>query len=82
MARAAGYRTVAPSRIQENSRNTNVFALGRVAMLRDVPLSAFAAICEGSALSRMRAQSAFREAAKQILGNSLYDRVRATLLHR
>jgi peptidoglycan/xylan/chitin deacetylase (PgdA/CDA1 family) len=82
VARAAGYRTIATSRIQANSRNTDVFALGRVAMLRDVPLSAFAAICEGSPLSRMRAQSAFREAAKQILGNSLYDRVRATLLHR
>jgi peptidoglycan/xylan/chitin deacetylase (PgdA/CDA1 family) len=82
VARAAGYRTVATSRIQANSRNTNVFALGRVAMLRDVPLSGFAAICEGSALARMRAQGTFREAAKQILGNSLYDRVRATLLHR
>jgi peptidoglycan/xylan/chitin deacetylase (PgdA/CDA1 family) len=82
VARAAGYRTLATSRIQANSRNTDVFALGRVAMLRDVSLSAFAAICDGSSLSRMRAQSAFRGAARQILGNSLYDRVRATLLHR
>jgi peptidoglycan/xylan/chitin deacetylase (PgdA/CDA1 family) len=80
VARAAGYRTLATSRIQANSRNTDVFALGRVAMLRDVPLSAFAAICDGRSLPRMRAQNAFREAAKQILGNSLYDRVRATLL--
>jgi hypothetical protein len=45
-------------------------------------LNAFAAICAGTSLSRMRAQSAFREAARQLLGNSLYDRVRATLLHR
>jgi peptidoglycan/xylan/chitin deacetylase (PgdA/CDA1 family) len=82
VARAAGYRTVATSRIQANSRNTDVFALGRVAMLRDVPLSAFAAICEGGSLSRMRAQSTLREAARRILGNSLYDRVRSTLLHR
>jgi peptidoglycan/xylan/chitin deacetylase (PgdA/CDA1 family) len=82
VARAAGYRTVATSRIQENTRSTDVFALGRVAMLRDIPLSAFAAICEGRPLSSMRAQSAFREAARQILGNSLYDRLRATLLHR
>ena len=82
LARAAGYRTLSTSRIQANSRDTDVFALGRVAMLRDVSLSAFAATCAGSSLSRMRAQSAFREAARQILGNSLYDRVRATLLHR
>jgi|SRR5580704_509205 peptidoglycan/xylan/chitin deacetylase (PgdA/CDA1 family) len=82
VARTAGYRTVATSRIQANSRDTDVFALGRVAMLRDIPLNAFAAICAGTSLSRMRAQSAFREAARQLLGNSLYDRVRATLLHR
>jgi len=82
VARAAGYRTVSTSRIQANSRNADFFALGRVAILRDLPLSAFAAICAGTSLSRMRAHNAFRQAAKQILGNSLYDRVRAALLDR
>jgi peptidoglycan/xylan/chitin deacetylase (PgdA/CDA1 family) len=81
VARAAGYRTVATSRIQANSRNTDVFALGRVAMLRDATLSAFAGICDGARLPRMRAHSLFRDGARQILGNSLYDRVRARLLH-
>jgi peptidoglycan/xylan/chitin deacetylase (PgdA/CDA1 family) len=81
VARAAGYRTVATSRIQENSRKTDVFALGRVAVLRDIPLSTFSAICAGT-LSLMRVQTAISEAAKQILGNSLYDRVRAVILHR
>jgi hypothetical protein len=82
VARAAGYRTIATSRIQANSRETDLFALGRVAILREVSLDAFAAICEGSSLSRMRTQSAFRETAKQVMGNSLYDRLRALLLHR
>jgi peptidoglycan/xylan/chitin deacetylase (PgdA/CDA1 family) len=82
VARAAGYRTLATSHIQANSSGTDVFALGRVAILRDAPLSAFAAICDGSSLSRMRTQNAFREAARGILGNSLYDRVRAILLQR
>jgi peptidoglycan/xylan/chitin deacetylase (PgdA/CDA1 family) len=82
MARAAGYRTLATSRIRANSKNTDALALGRVAMLRDLPLSAFAAICGGRSLSRMRARNACREAARQILGNSLYDRLRATLLNR
>jgi peptidoglycan/xylan/chitin deacetylase (PgdA/CDA1 family) len=82
VARAAGYRTVATSRIQANSRNTDVFGLGRVAILRDVPLDTFAAICDGSKLSRLRAQSAIREVAKGILGNEFYDRVRATLLRQ
>lgn len=80
VARAAGYRTLATSRIQANSVSTDAFALGRVAILRDLPLSAFAAVCNGTSLSRMRTQSALRQAAKQILGNSFYDRVRATLL--
>jgi peptidoglycan/xylan/chitin deacetylase (PgdA/CDA1 family) len=82
IARAAGYKTVATSRIQANSRSTDVFALGRVAMLRDVPLTTFATVCEGGALPRMRAQSEFRQALRKILGNSFYDRVRAGLLHR
>ena len=80
VARSAGYRTVSTSRIQANTSTTDLFALARVAMLRDVPLPAFAAICAGTPLSRMRAQDAIRQAAKQVLGNSLYDRVRATLL--
>jgi peptidoglycan/xylan/chitin deacetylase (PgdA/CDA1 family) len=82
MARAAGYRTLATSRVHPNSKRTDVFALGRVAILRDIPLSAFASICTGTHLSRMRVESALRETAKRILGNSLYDRVRATILHR
>jgi peptidoglycan/xylan/chitin deacetylase (PgdA/CDA1 family) len=82
VARAAGYKTLATSRIQANSRKTDLFALGRVAILRGIPLSTFAALCAGRSLSRMRLQSMFRGAARQILGNSFYDRVRATLLHR
>jgi len=82
VAQAAGYQTVSTSRIQANSRSSNVFGLGRVAILRDTPLSAFAAICAGHNLARMRAQSAVREAARNILGNPLYDRVRTALLQR
>lgn len=82
LARTAGYRTLSTSRIQANAPGSDLFALGRVAMLRDVSLPAFAAICEGSSLPRMRAQSALRQAAKVILGNSIYDRVRAKLLER
>ena len=82
VARAAGYRTLATSRIEANSASTDLLALGRVAVLRNVPLRALTAICEGNSFSRMRAQNTFREMARQILGNSLYDRVRDTLLNR
>jgi hypothetical protein len=82
MARSAGYRTLATSDIRANSPRTDVFSLGRVAMLRNFPLSTFAAICECRLLSRMRAQSMLRETARRILGNTLYDSVRDSLLHR
>lgn len=82
VAQTAGYRTLSTSRIHSNSRSSDLFALGRVAMLRNTPLTAFAGICEGTSLSRMRTQSILREAAKRILGNSLYDRMRARVLHR
>jgi peptidoglycan/xylan/chitin deacetylase (PgdA/CDA1 family) len=80
IARAAGYRTVATSRIHANSPDTDLFALGRVAILRGTPLNDFAAICSGGALRRLHAQATLRGAAKQLLGNSFYDRVREVLL--
>jgi peptidoglycan/xylan/chitin deacetylase (PgdA/CDA1 family) len=80
IARAAGYRTVATSRIRANSPDTDLFALGRVAILRGTPIKDFAAICSGDALRRLHAQGTLRDAAKQLLGNSFYDRVREVLL--
>jgi peptidoglycan/xylan/chitin deacetylase (PgdA/CDA1 family) len=80
IARAAGYRTVATSRIHANAPETDVFALGRVAVIRGTPVKDFAAICSGDALRRLRAQGMLRDAAKQLLGNSFYDRVREVLL--
>jgi peptidoglycan/xylan/chitin deacetylase (PgdA/CDA1 family) len=82
VARMAGYRTVATSRIQANSPETDVFALGRVAILRGLPIKDFAAISSGKALQRLRAESAVRDAVKRLVGNSFYDRVRAALLGR
>jgi peptidoglycan/xylan/chitin deacetylase (PgdA/CDA1 family) len=80
IARAAGYRTVATSRIHTNSPGTDLFSLGRVAILRGTPIKDFAAICSGDGLRRLRAQGTLRDAAKQLLGNSFYDRVREVLL--
>jgi peptidoglycan/xylan/chitin deacetylase (PgdA/CDA1 family) len=80
ISRAAGYKTVATSRIHTNSPDADLFALGRVAILRGTPIKDFAAICSGDALRRLHAQGTLRDAAKQLLGNSFYDRVRAVLL--
>jgi len=82
MARTAGYQTLSTSRIQANSITTDRFVLARVAMVRDTSLNTFATICSGTGLTRMRAQSAVRTAAKRLLGNAVYDRLRTRLLDR
>lgn len=81
VARAAGYRTVATSRTKANSEATDLFALGRVAILRNTPLSTFSAICAGTLFS-VWVQSTVRDAARRCFGNDLYDRVRDTILRR
>jgi peptidoglycan/xylan/chitin deacetylase (PgdA/CDA1 family) len=81
VARAAGYRTVATSRNCANSPNTDPFALGRVAILAGLPVTRFAAICSGKALPWLCLQSTLQNTAKQLLGNSLYDRMRTLLLN-
>jgi peptidoglycan/xylan/chitin deacetylase (PgdA/CDA1 family) len=80
IARAAGYKTVATSSVHSNSTNTDHFALGRVAILRGMREKDFSDICSGTALRRMRTQSAIRDAVKRILGNAFYDRVRKIML--
>lgn len=80
VARAAGYRTVATSRIHANSKSTDPFALGRVAMMRDTKLKAFSSLCDGSGLWQLAMRDSIRQGAKRILGNSFYDRVRARAL--
>jgi peptidoglycan/xylan/chitin deacetylase (PgdA/CDA1 family) len=81
-ARTAGYKSVATSRVQANSAGCDVFALGRVAILQGMSEKAFAEICSGEALPRMRRRSAFRDSVKRVLGNSFYDRIRGILLGR
>lgn len=80
LAKQAGYRSVANSRSHANSPSTDRFQLGRVAIMRDTTTSQFSAICDGSALWRMRMGESVRTSARKILGNRFYDRVRGALL--
>jgi peptidoglycan/xylan/chitin deacetylase (PgdA/CDA1 family) len=79
-ARDAGYRSLANSRIHGNTSTTDPFALGRVAILRETGLPAFQNICRGEGFWRIQLRERVRNTAKQVLGNSLYDRGRALLL--
>jgi peptidoglycan/xylan/chitin deacetylase (PgdA/CDA1 family) len=80
MARRAGFRTVANSESRANTPNTNPCQLGRVAMLRDLPIDEFAGLCHGRGLWKKRLSHGTRRSAQWLLGNKAYDRVRAALL--
>jgi peptidoglycan/xylan/chitin deacetylase (PgdA/CDA1 family) len=80
IAREAGFKTVATSRALANEMATDRFALGRVAVMRDLNLRAFEDICSGDALRAMALRDTLRNSAKRVLGNTVYDRVRAALL--
>jgi peptidoglycan/xylan/chitin deacetylase (PgdA/CDA1 family) len=80
MARRAGFRTVANSLFHANSSRTSRYDLGRVAMLRDMPLAEFAATCRGQGLWKRRLQHSTRRGVQRLLGNRLYDQLRKALL--
>jgi peptidoglycan/xylan/chitin deacetylase (PgdA/CDA1 family) len=80
MARRAGFQTVANSRFHANSFRTSCYDLGRVAMMRDMPLPEFAAICHNHGLWKKRLQDDARRGLQRLLGNRMYDRLRRALL--
>jgi peptidoglycan/xylan/chitin deacetylase (PgdA/CDA1 family) len=80
MARQGGFATVANSQFYPNSASTSRYELGRVAMLRDIPLKEFTAICHGQGLWKSRLQHEARKGAQRALGNRAYDRLRSVLL--
>ena len=80
-ARRCGFRTVANSEYHANSASTSRYKLGRIAMLRDLSLEDFGAISQGRGLWTKRWQDRTRHGVRRVLGNRIYDQVRATLLH-
>lgn len=80
IASQSGYRSVANSHSHANTPATDPFHLGRVAIMRDTDESTFAKICDGSALWKTQLAESARNAARTILGNKLYDRVRSRYL--
>lgn len=80
IARDAGYASVVTSTIGANSLNSDRFCLSRVPMMRGLPVAEFDRVCRGEGLGLRRAQSACLDVAKRVLGNSVYDRLRAAVL--
>jgi peptidoglycan/xylan/chitin deacetylase (PgdA/CDA1 family) len=79
-ARRAGFRTVSNSQFRANSPGASPYELARVAMKRTSSEQAFAAACEGRGLWKDRLLDQTRESVRQVLGNRLYDRLRAAAL--
>jgi peptidoglycan/xylan/chitin deacetylase (PgdA/CDA1 family) len=80
VAEMAGYKSLATSRIQANSALTSHFELGRVAIMRNLSLTAFERICRARGLWQLNARDQLRLAARRAMGNKNYDRVRRALL--
>jgi peptidoglycan/xylan/chitin deacetylase (PgdA/CDA1 family) len=80
VARDAGYRTVATSEAKANTPATNSFALGRVAVMRSLSLTEFRNLCRGRGLWQSNVGGYIRAIARNMLGNSAYDRLREHLL--
>jgi peptidoglycan/xylan/chitin deacetylase (PgdA/CDA1 family) len=80
VARDAGYCSLSTSRIQMNVASTDRYELGRIAILRDTVNSDFQQLCNGEEFWKRRFREHAQNVAKQLLGNSLYDRGRGLLL--
>jgi peptidoglycan/xylan/chitin deacetylase (PgdA/CDA1 family) len=80
IARNAGFKTVANSEFHANTPATNLYELGRVAMLCDLTIEAFSDICHDRGLWKKRLSHQARRTAQRLLGNRRYDRLRASLL--
>jgi len=80
MARTAGFRTVANSEFHANTATTNRYKLGRVAMLHNLAINEFSAICHGHGLWKKQVVHATRRSVQWLMGNRNYDRMRSALL--
>ncbi len=82
IAKEAGYDSVATSRLGVNGAAADRFSLARVPVKRDTTVGEFERLCCGEGLRIRQAETAALEAAKRVLGNTIYERLRSTVLGR
>lgn len=80
VAKEAGYRTVASSRIGVNGASTDRFNLARIVIMRNTSLAQFQRTCRAEGIRELQVRDFVRGTAKRLLGNKLYDRLRAHAL--
>ena len=80
LAQAAGYASVATSRQGKNNSDGDSFALKRLAVMRGTSVADFDRLCRAQLPLKTRAQGAALSAAKKLLGNSVYEKLRSAVL--
>jgi peptidoglycan/xylan/chitin deacetylase (PgdA/CDA1 family) len=78
--REAGYDSLATSHVGVNGPDADAFRLTRIAVQRPTALDEFARVCRGDGIAVRRVRELALGAAKTLLGNGRYDRVRRALL--
>lgn len=79
---SAGYESIATSRPGRNKLTPDDPSLNRTPILRGTSAAEFASLCRGELPLGRQVQSAVLGIAKRVLGNSMYDKVRFTLLRQ
>lgn len=80
VARRAGYRSVATSRVAANLPATDPYQLARIPVMRDVSLNAFQDLCRGRGIRQQQFRAFAQTSARRLLGNTLYDKLRHFVL--
>lgn len=80
IARETGYQSLATSRIGLNAPMTDRFRLARIPVKEATTATTLARLCRGEGLLLSQAKDSALSAAKRLLGNSIYERVRAGAL--
>lgn len=80
IAQDAGYESVATSRPGANGRDRDRFSLTRVPVMRGTTARDIEKLCLGEGLRRRQAETAILDAAKRVLGDPIYARIRSTVL--
>ncbi|HLJ85757.1 MAG TPA: polysaccharide deacetylase family protein [Candidatus Angelobacter sp.] len=81
MCREAGYRSVVTSRIGRNSPTTDRFCLRRVVVQRNTAAHTVLALAGGQGLGLLQLRQALLDAAKGLMGNPIYEKLRSVMLH-
>lgn len=80
LAREAGYDSVTTSTAAQNTTARPAGLLGRTAIMQDTRMSQFDSTLTGDDLAARRSRDRMLGAAKSVLGNRLYEKLRAALL--